>query len=54
MSTSTRRPFVRSLSLALDGLIVALERPTIPPSRRDALRREKDRLERLAIPRRPR
>lgn len=42
------RPFVLRLSLALDALIIALERPRTPPARREALRREKMRLERAA------
>ena len=43
------RPFVLGLSLALDRVIIALEQPRTPPARREALRREKARLER-AVP----
>jgi hypothetical protein len=44
-SPFARRPFHRRLSLALDRVIIALERSATWPDRREALRREKARLE---------
>lgn len=53
LAPTPRRPFVKSLSLVIDATIIALEAAT-SPARRDALRREKARLERHVSARRPR